>query len=118
MVAVQYSPTILINTGCCDCTTAHACQVVLSRARARPSVVFQQSKCKDVFHMRSECSLSNASWQLVLTCHFEVMDTFPEPFVPDKDTVLSYVVNCLRDTGTSHRVASDMRKGVNARVAD
>jgi hypothetical protein len=49
-VAIQYNSTGLINTQYrCDYTRAHAGHVMLLPARASPSVVFKQSKCKDVF---------------------------------------------------------------------
>jgi hypothetical protein len=48
-----------------------------------------------------------------LTCHNEFKDTFPDSPVPNKSTI-SRLVNRFRDTETLHRVASDMRKKVNA----
>jgi hypothetical protein len=48
-----------------------------------------------------------------LTFQDEFKDTFPISPVPNKSTI-SRLVNRFRDTGTLHRVASDMRKGVNA----
>jgi hypothetical protein len=48
-----------------------------------------------------------------LTCQNEFSDTFPDSPVPNKSTV-SHLVNRLLDTGTLHRVASNMRKRVNA----
>jgi hypothetical protein len=52
-----------------------------------------------------------------LTCQNEFRDTFPDFPVPNKSTV-SRLVNRFRDTGTLHRVASNMRKRVNACIAD
>jgi hypothetical protein len=50
MVAIQYNSIGLTNTQYrCDYTRAHAGHVILLPARASPSVVFKQSKCKDVF---------------------------------------------------------------------
>jgi hypothetical protein len=43
----------------------------------------------------------------------EFRDTFPDSFVPNKSTI-SRLVSRFRDTGTLHRVASNMRKRVNA----
>jgi hypothetical protein len=52
-----------------------------------------------------------------LTCQNEFRDTFPDSPVQNKLTV-SRLVNGFRDTGTLRRVASDMRKGVNAFIAE
>jgi hypothetical protein len=52
-----------------------------------------------------------------LTCQNEFRDTFPDSRVPNKST-LSRLVNRFRDTGTLQRVASDMRKRVNACIAE
>jgi hypothetical protein len=52
-----------------------------------------------------------------LTCPNEFRDTFYDSLVPNKSTV-SRLVNRFRDTGTLHRVASNMRKGVNACIAE
>jgi hypothetical protein len=50
LVAIKYNSIWLINTQYrCDYTRAHAGYVMLQPARASPSAVFQQSKCKDVF---------------------------------------------------------------------
>jgi hypothetical protein len=100
MVAVQYNSIGLINTQyLCDYTRAHSGHVMLLPARASPSVVFQQSKCKDLFHMCNECSLSNITWHLVLTCQNLFRDIFPDSPVPNKSTV-SRLVNRFRDTGS------------------
>jgi hypothetical protein len=48
-----------------------------------------------------------------LTCQNVFRDIFPNSPVPNRLTV-SHTVNCFRDTGTLHRVASNMRKRVNA----
>jgi hypothetical protein len=48
-----------------------------------------------------------------LTCHSEFRDTFPDSPVLNKSTI-SRLVNRFRDTGTLHRVASNMRKIANA----
>jgi hypothetical protein len=47
-----------------------------------------------------------------LTCQNEFRDTFPDSPVLNKSTV-SRLVNRFRDTGTVHRVASNMRKREN-----
>jgi hypothetical protein len=52
-----------------------------------------------------------------LTCQNEFRDTFPNSPVPDKSTI-SRLVNRFRDTETLLRVASDMRKRVNACIAE
>jgi hypothetical protein len=52
-----------------------------------------------------------------LTCQNEFRDTFPDSPVPRKSTI-SRLVNSFRDTGTLHRVASNMRKRVNAGIAE
>jgi hypothetical protein len=52
-----------------------------------------------------------------LTCQNEFRDTFPNSPVPNKSTI-SHLVNCLYDTGTLHWLASDMRKKVNACIAE
>jgi hypothetical protein len=52
-----------------------------------------------------------------LTCQNEFRETFPDPPVPNKSTI-SRLVNRFRDTGTLHRVASDMRKRMNACIAE
>jgi hypothetical protein len=52
-----------------------------------------------------------------LTYQNEFRDTFPDSPVPNKST-LSRLVNRFRDTGTLHRVASNMRKRVNACIAE
>jgi hypothetical protein len=52
-----------------------------------------------------------------LTCQNEFRDTFPDSPVPNKSTI-SRLVNPFRDTGTLHRVASNMRKRVNACIAE
>jgi hypothetical protein len=51
-----------------------------------------------------------------LTSQNEFRDIFPDSPVPNKSTI-SRKVNRFRDTGTLHRVASDMRKRVNACIA-
>jgi hypothetical protein len=48
-----------------------------------------------------------------LTCQNEFRDTFPDSPVPNKSTI-SRLVNRFRNTGTLHRVTSNMRKRVNA----
>jgi hypothetical protein len=52
-----------------------------------------------------------------LTCQNEFRDTFPYFPVPNKSTI-SRLVNRYRDTGTLHRVASNIRKRVNACIAE
>jgi hypothetical protein len=52
-----------------------------------------------------------------LTWQNEFRDTFPDSPAPNKSTA-SRLVNSFRDTGTLHRVASDMRKRVNACIAE
>jgi hypothetical protein len=52
-----------------------------------------------------------------LTCQNEFKDTFSDSPVPNKSTI-SRLVKRFRDTGTLHRVASDMRKRVNACIAE
>jgi hypothetical protein len=52
-----------------------------------------------------------------LTCQNEFRDTFPDSPVPDKSTI-SRLMNRFRDTETLHRVASNMRKRVNACIAE
>jgi hypothetical protein len=52
-----------------------------------------------------------------LTCQNEFGDTFPHSPVPNKSTI-SRLVNRYRDTETLHRVASNMRKRVNACIAE
>jgi hypothetical protein len=52
-----------------------------------------------------------------LTCQNEFRDTFPDSPVPNKSKV-SRLVNPLNDTETLHRVASNMRKRVNACIAE
>jgi hypothetical protein len=52
-----------------------------------------------------------------LTCQNEFRDTFPDSPVPNKSTVYR-LVNRFGDTGTPHWVASNMRKRVNACVAE
>jgi hypothetical protein len=52
-----------------------------------------------------------------LTYQNEFRDTFPDSPVPNKPTV-SRLVNRFRDTETLHRVASNMRKRVNACIAE
>jgi hypothetical protein len=47
----------------------------------------------------------------------EFRDTFPDSPVLNKSTI-SRLVNRFRDTATLHRVASDMRKILNACIAD
>jgi hypothetical protein len=51
-----------------------------------------------------------------LTCQNGFRDTFPDSPVPNKSTVSR--LNRFRDTGTLHRVASNMRKRVNACIAE
>jgi hypothetical protein len=52
-----------------------------------------------------------------LTCQNEFRDTFPDSPVPNKATI-SRLVNRFRDTETLHRVASNMRKRINACIAE
>jgi hypothetical protein len=52
-----------------------------------------------------------------LTRQNDFRDAFPDSPVPNKSTVSS-LVNRFRDTGTLHRVASDMREKVNACIAE
>jgi hypothetical protein len=52
-----------------------------------------------------------------LTCQNEFRDTFPDSPAPNKSTI-SRLVNRFRDTGILHRVASNMRKRVNACIAE
>jgi hypothetical protein len=52
-----------------------------------------------------------------LTCQNEFRDIFSDSPVPNKSTI-SRLVNRFRGTGTLHRVASNMRKRVNAYIAE
>jgi hypothetical protein len=52
-----------------------------------------------------------------LNCQNEFRDTFPDSPVPNKSTV-SCLVDRFHDTGTLQRVESDMRKRVNACIAE
>jgi hypothetical protein len=52
-----------------------------------------------------------------LPCQNEFRDTFLDSPVSNKPTI-SRLVNRFRDTGTLHRVASNMRKRVNACIAE
>jgi hypothetical protein len=52
-----------------------------------------------------------------LTCQNEFRDIFPDSPVPNKSTI-SRLVNRFRDTGTLHRVASNVRKRVNACITE
>jgi hypothetical protein len=52
-----------------------------------------------------------------LTCQNKFTDTFPDSPVPNK-SIISLLVKSIRDTGTLHRVASNMRKSVNACIAE
>jgi Fe2+ or Zn2+ uptake regulation protein len=52
-----------------------------------------------------------------LTCQNKFRDTFTDSPVPNKSTI-SRLVNHFRDTGALHRVASNMRKRVNACITE
>jgi hypothetical protein len=52
-----------------------------------------------------------------LTCQNEFRDTYPDYPVPNKSTI-SRLVNRFRDTGTLHRVASNMRKRVSVCITE
>jgi hypothetical protein len=52
-----------------------------------------------------------------LTCQNEFRHTIPDSPVQNKSTI-SRLVNRFRDTGTLHRVASNMKKSVNACIAE
>jgi hypothetical protein len=52
-----------------------------------------------------------------LTCQNEFRDTFPNSPVPNKSTI-SHLVSHFHDAGTLHQVASNMRKRVNACIAE
>jgi hypothetical protein len=80
------------------------------------------------FNRRStRMSFSQVQWVFIvehylashsyLTCQNEFRDTFPDSPVPNKSTI-SPLVNRFRDTGTLQRVASNMRKRVNACIAE
>jgi hypothetical protein len=64
-----------------------------------------------LFHKCIECSLSNTTWHLVLTCQNEFRDTFPDSSVPNKSTV-SRLVNRFRDTGSVQVSKSSGRPSV------
>jgi hypothetical protein len=52
-----------------------------------------------------------------LTCQDVFRDTFPDSPMPNKSTI-SRLANHFCDTGTLHRVASNMRKRVNACITE
>jgi hypothetical protein len=52
-----------------------------------------------------------------LTFQNEFRDIFPDSPVPNRSTI-SRLVNRFQDTGDLHRVASNMRKRVNACIAE
>jgi hypothetical protein len=52
-----------------------------------------------------------------LTCQNEFRDTIPDSSVRNKSTI-PHLVNHFHDTGTLHQVASNMRKRVNACIAE
>jgi hypothetical protein len=54
---------------------------------------------------------------LVFRSYLTCQDTFPDSPVPNKSTT-SRLVNRFRDTGTLHRVASNVRKRVYACIAE
>jgi hypothetical protein len=56
-----------------------------------------------LFHKRNECSLSNTTWHLVLSCQNEFRDTFPDSPVPNKSTI-SRLVNRFRHCRNSSPV--------------
>jgi hypothetical protein len=120
MVAFQYNLIGLINThitvtiqkptqvmSCCN-LLAPVCQLSSNSRSARMSFS-QVQRVFIVEHYLASCSY--------LTCQNEFRGTVPDSPVPDKLT-LSRLVNCVRDTGTLHRVASDLRKRMNACIAE
>jgi hypothetical protein len=54
---------------------------------------------------------------LYLFCQIEFKGTFLDSSVLNKLTV-SHLLNLFHDTGTVHQVASDMRKRMNACIAE
>jgi hypothetical protein len=73
------------------------------------------SKVKTFFRKCEECSLSiYLASRSCFTCRNEFRDTFPDSPVPN-NWQTSRLVNRFRDTGTLHRVGSDMKR-VYARV--
>jgi hypothetical protein len=69
LVAIRYYSILLLNTHYrCDYATAHAGHVMFQPARPSLSVVPKQSNYKDVFFYKCiDCSLSNATWHVLLT---------------------------------------------------
>jgi hypothetical protein len=106
----------LINTQYrCDYTRVHERHVVTcSRQSASCLQTVEAQGCQ--LHRKKEWSLSNTTWHLV-TFQNEFRDKFPDPPVPNMSTI-SRLVNRFRDTGTLHRVASIMRKRVNACIVE
>jgi hypothetical protein len=70
-------------------------------------------------HMCNQRSLPNSAWHLVLTslARIEFKDTFPD-LPPQNKSTLSRLVNRFSDTGTVRRIASNMRKTANPRIAE
>jgi hypothetical protein len=93
-------------TSCCN-LLAPVHQLSFNRQSARMSF----SQVQQMFIV--EHYLASRSY---LTCQNRFRDTFPDSRVPNKST--SCLVNCFRDTGTFHWLASNMRKRVNACIAE
>jgi hypothetical protein len=104
----------------CDYTRAHAGHVILYNLLApvrqlsfsSRSARMSFSQVQRVFIVQ-HCLVSRS----YLTFQNEFKDTFPDSTVPNKSTI-SRLVNRFRDTGTLHRVASNIKKRVNACIAE
>jgi ABC-type transport system involved in Fe-S cluster assembly fused permease/ATPase subunit len=118
MFAIQYNSIGLINTQyrCDESTQVTSCWNLLSPFRplspnsrsARMSFL----KVQRVFIVRHHLAS-----RVYLTCQNAFRNTFSHSSVPNKSTI-SRLVNRFRDTETLHRIASNMRKRVNACVAE
>jgi hypothetical protein len=94
MFAIQYNSIGLINTQYrCDYTRAHAGHVMLQPARASPSVVSKQSKCKCFSQVQRVFIVKHYLASLsYLTCQNDFRDIFPDSPVPNKSS-MSRLVN-------------------------
>jgi hypothetical protein len=120
MFAIQYNSIALINT-------QYRCHVqqpthVTSCCKQLPPVrqLSSNSRSSRMYFSQVQrvfiaehCTASRSH----LTWQNELRDTFSCSPVPNRPTV-SCPMNCLRDTGGVHRVASEVGKGVNACIAE
>jgi hypothetical protein len=120
MVAIQYNLIGLINTQYwSDYTRAHAGHVCCDLLVSIHQLSFNSRSARMSFSQVQRVFIVEhyLASRSCLICQNVFRDTFPKSLVPNKYKI-SNLVNRFCDTGTFHRVALNMRKRVNACIAE